>query len=430
MIETEIGAFERAEIRYMKFGRRIVREARLKEFLVFHLGTILQQYAAMLALTDDQIADDQIGGRVGIELSSAPFQRQRGPLYTLHRRQFLRRHDSYEILSEMRRRIITSRNSLWRAIATIAFHKHYKSLAVTNSIRALVRDYKVITMLTTAIREYTIKHPEFASALYISKRRGDLLYPRLLEIDGRSNGEDVTISNETDDGESPSEMAEEYDDIDMEAMLMHADINDDAGEQSDMDNCVARWQWQRKHLWRNCSLSAPPGMLHPSGRDGLIEKFIYAIENIAYSPYAIRYTWEIFGGDEILSAKSLHAKLSVSSRLFEFGTSGAYLAMDRDQCGFISELRFDTVAAVLIFGEDIPADAEAALQNFMKMVGTALMQAAGKVTFGLPQERSLDQFRDLPLAQHFRRHWVDLKDVTGEVQMQFLFSEDFMREIE
>jgi hypothetical protein len=34
-------------------------------------------------LSDEQIADDQIGGRAGLELFSAPLQRQRRPRYSI-----------------------------------------------------------------------------------------------------------------------------------------------------------------------------------------------------------------------------------------------------------------------------------------------------------------------------------------------------------
>jgi hypothetical protein len=111
MIETEIASFERAEIRYIKYERRIIRDARLKEFLEFHLDTILEQYAPMLALSDEQMADDQIGGRAGLELFSASLQKQRRTPYTLSRRQFLKRNDADEILVVLCRGFAESANA-------------------------------------------------------------------------------------------------------------------------------------------------------------------------------------------------------------------------------------------------------------------------------------------------------------------------------
>jgi hypothetical protein len=39
----EVGATERAIIRYCKFGRRLVRDARLREFLLLHLARIIHE---------------------------------------------------------------------------------------------------------------------------------------------------------------------------------------------------------------------------------------------------------------------------------------------------------------------------------------------------------------------------------------------------
>ncbi len=414
----EVGATERAIIRYCKFGRRLVRDARLREFLLLHLNTILKQYAPMLALTDEQIANDQVGGRVGLELSDARFKIQRGPFYVLHRRQFFKRPDAYEILLDMRQRIIKDQGSLWRTIAKLAFHKHNITFAIRTSISTLARDYQVILMFASAVREYTTRHPEAAKALHVSNRRTDLLYHALIRIEQseRQDLPDSLISTDSHRAEDSS-----YEDL-----LEDLELDSDMGMSTTLDDTIETWKFQRKHLWQMCSLVPVPGGALGAGTEGFTERLLYAVENLASSPYAIRYTWEIDGDGETLPTSSIITDLDNESRLFEFGHSGVYLVIKQPPSNFFSMLKFDSVATQLIYGENEPNDEESALKHFLNSVRLALANTANKSQLGVPQERSSDEFKNVPSERSFRRYFGEIKDVIGEMQIQLLFSEGFL----